>query len=154
MSEISELATPTERECELALESSRRLARFLAEHPDAFRLRIESAGESGESIDVPTTALRLLQSVLTEMAKGNAVTVIPVQAELTTRQAADVLNVSRPFLIRLLDGGKIPCRKVGTHRRVRCDDLMRYKQQIDRDRLKALEELSAQAQELDLGYEP
>lgn len=153
MSEISEFATPTPRECELALESSRRLARFLAEHPDALRLRIDSAAEPGESIDVPATALRLLQSVLTEMARGNAVTLIPVQAELTTRQAADVLNVSRPFLIRLLDARKIPCRKVGTHRRVRCDDLLRYKRQIDGDRLKALEELSAQGQELDMGYD-
>ena len=154
MSRISEFATPTEHESELALASSRKLDRLLAEHPAAVRLRIESEGETSESIAVPVAALRLLQKVLTEMAKGNAVTLLPVHAELTTQQAADVLNVSRPFLIRLLDDGKIPCRKVGTHRRVRFDDLMRYKRQIDRHRLAALEELAAQAQELDMGYEP
>ena len=154
MSGISELSTPTERESELALASSRRLARLLAQLPDAVRIRIETDGEPTESIAVPAAALCLLQNVLTEMAKGNAVTLISVHAELTTQQAADVLNVSRPFLIGLLDEGTIPCRKVGTHRRVRFDDLMRYKQRIDRDRLETLEKLSEQAQELEMGYEP
>ena len=154
MSRVSEAPTPTEHDSELALASSRELARILAEHPAAVRLRIETDEEASESIAVPVAALRLLEEALTEMAKGNAVTLLPVHAELTTQQAADVLNVSRPFLIRLLDDRKIPCRKVGTHRRVRFDDLMRYKHQIDRHRLEALEELAAQAQELDMGYEP
>ena len=154
MAGISEVNTPTEHDSEVALESSRRLARLLAEHPNAVQIRVETDGEPSESITVPAGALRLFQNALTEIAKGNAVTLIPVHAELTTQQAAEVLNVSRPFLIRLLDEGKIPCRKVGTHRRVRLDDLMRYKQQMDRDRLKALEELSAQGQELDMGYDP
>ena len=155
MPRIPELTTaPTEHDTELAVDSSRLLARFLSEHPDAGRLRIEADGEPSESIAVPPSALRLLQTVLTEMAKGNAVTLIPVHAELTTQQAADVLNVSRPFLIGLLDDRQIPCRMVGTHRRVRFDDLMRYKQRVDRDRLEALEELAAQAQELDMGYSP
>lgn len=150
----SQLTTPSERDTELALESSQRLGALLAQHSEAVRLEISLGGKAPESIVVPAAALRLLQDVLTEMAKGNAVALSSVNAELTTQQAADVLNVSRPYLIGLLDEGRIPCRKVGTHRRVRVDDLMRYKQEIDRDRLKALEELSAQAQELDMGYEP
>jgi len=86
------------------------------------------------------------------MAKGNAVTLIPVHAELTTQQAAQILNVSRPFLIEQLEKGVIPYRKVGTHRRVMFKDLMEYKQTMDHSRLNALEELSAIDQELGLGY--
>ena len=86
--------------------------------------------------------------MLTQMAQGNAVTLIPIHAELTTQQAADILNVSRPFLVEQLEKNAIPYRKVGTHRRILFKDLMDYKANMDRNRLKALEELSAQGQEL------
>ena len=153
LTEIQDAAPPTAADAQLALESSRRLAKFLAAKPKkSLRVRIEPENEPEESIPIPVTAFRLLNSILTEMAKGNAVTLIPVHAELTTQQAAHVLNVSRPFLIEQLEKGVIPYRKVGTHRRVMFKDLMEYKQTMDRNRLNALEELSAIDQELGLGY--
>ncbi len=99
---------------------------------------------------LPAAAVVLLVRILEEMARGNAVTLIPVHAELTTQEAADMLNLSRPSLIQLLEEGKIEYRKVGTHRRVRFEALMKYKRRADADRLAALEELAAYDQELGL----
>ncbi|MGO8752788.1 MAG: helix-turn-helix domain-containing protein [Thermoguttaceae bacterium] len=153
LAEIQEAVTPTAEDAQLARESSRRLTQFLAAKPKkSLRVRIEPENEPEESISIPVTAFRLLNGILTEMAKGNAVTLIPVHAELTTQQAAHILNVSRPFLIEQLEKGAIPYRKVGTHRRVMFKDLMEYKRTMDRNRLNALEELSAIDQELGLGY--
>jgi excisionase family DNA binding protein len=84
------------------------------------------------------------------MSQGNGVSLIPIQAELTTQEAADMLNVSRPFVIKLLETGEIPYRKVGTHRRTHLKDAIAYKQQIDTERSKALDELVKQSQELGL----
>jgi len=151
LSERFNTVTPTESDSRLARESCRILATYLGEQSEV-RLRILENGHRAETVVVPAAALQLLQHILTEMAQGNAVTLIPVHAELTTQQAADLLGVSRPFLVRLLEEGKIPFRKVGTHRRVRFADLSSYKKQTEKDRLQALDELAAQAQELDMGY--
>lgn len=151
--EIHEAVPPTAADSLLALESSRRLTKFLAVRPKkSLRVRIESENEPNESISIPVSAFYLLNSILQEMANGNAVTLIPVHAELTTQQAAQILNVSRPFLIEQLEKEAIPYRKVGTHRRVMFKDLMEYKQTMDRNRLNALEQLSAVDQKLGLGY--
>jgi len=90
--------------------------------------------------------------ILETMAAGRGVTIIPENAELTTVQAAAVLNVSRPFLIKLIDEGAFPCRLVGKHRRVRLEDVMVYKTRIDEDRGAALDALAADAQANDMGY--
>ncbi|MEO7996526.1 MAG: helix-turn-helix domain-containing protein [Gemmatimonadaceae bacterium] len=105
-----------------------------------------------EDAIVPKEAFELLLEVLAQMANGNAVTIVPVQAEFTTQQAADFLNVSRPFLIELLEARALPHRKVGSHRRVRFEDLLRYKQADDEKRQRVLDQLAAQAQELGMGY--
>ena len=138
--------TPTVDEMRLAKSSIRRLAPFLNRN---LNVRIV---ETDELVELPAVAVRLLVDLLSAMAEGNAVTLIPIHAELTTQQAADLLGVSRPFLIKQLDEGVIPFRKVGTHRRILFKDLMQYKHEIDSKRLKALDELAAQAQELDMGY--
>jgi excisionase family DNA binding protein len=149
--ETREPVAPTEAEAELARESSRRLAPYL-NGGEGLRLQIIEEGQPGESLTVPGSAIRLLAQVLAEMAQGNAVTLVPIHPELTTQQAADLLHVSRPYVVKLLDEGKIPYRTVGKYRRIRFDDLMAYKKQVEQRRLKALEELAAQAQELDMGY--
>jgi excisionase family DNA binding protein len=152
-SDLSETVTPTPDETALAQESSRRLARVVAAKPKKpLRIRIQVEGAPEETISIPVAAFRLLNEVLAQMAQGNAVTLIPVHAELTTQQAADLLNVSRPFLVEQLEKGAIPYRKVGTHRRILFKDLMDYKQATDQNRLKALDEFAAQAQELGMGY--
>jgi excisionase family DNA binding protein len=88
---------------------------------------------------------------LTEIGQDNALSIIPIHAELTTQEAADVLNISRPFLVRLLEKGDIPFHKIGTQRRVRYQDVIAYKKRIDAERRQALDELAAQAQELNMG---
>jgi excisionase family DNA binding protein len=139
---------PSEDEARVARESSRQLASIIG-RGNAAQLRVVD-GE--DEITVPFAALRMLMSVLAQMAEGRAVTVVPYDAELTTQQAADFLSVSRPHLVTLLKRGEIPYRKVGTHRRVRFEDLVAYRKKTYVQRSAALDELAEEAQELDLGY--
>jgi excisionase family DNA binding protein len=111
-----------------------------------------SEGGPDVSVVVPREAFDLFLEVLGQMANGSAVTIVPVQAELTTQQAADMLNVSRPYLIELLESGRIPFRKVGTHRRIRASDLVAFQQKDDAERKAAMDELTAEAQKHGLGY--
>jgi excisionase family DNA binding protein len=147
-----ETVSPSDADTVLARESSRLLATHKLGRKSSIRLQLLEDTDVAESVLVPTSALRLFLKLLTEMANGNAVTLIPTHAELTTQQAADLLNVSRPYMAKLLDEGKIPGRTVGKYRRVRFDDLMAFKQKDDEARAKVLDQLSAEAQELEMGY--
>lgn len=145
------LTLPSEHESALAKDARDALAGHVRDDRDV-RLRfLDNDGES-EMVVLPAGAARLLMEILAQMADGNAVALTPVHAELTSQQAADLLNVSRPFLIRLLEEGKMPFRKVGTHRRVRLEDLAAYLRDMDAERRAILDELAAEAQDLDMGY--
>jgi excisionase family DNA binding protein len=138
---------PSEAEAGLAKETSRLLASRLKKDAP-MKLRIIDDETGNATVKLPARAVGLLLRILEEMARGNAVTIIPVHAELTTQEAADMLNISRPSLIQLLDEGKIEYRRVGAHRRVRFEALIKYKRQVDQQRRAVLEELAARDQEL------
>ena len=139
----------TENDISLARQSVAALSRQLAaERPTRLVL---GEGETTEVV-LPAFAVAVLVETLGHLAKGQEVTVQPLTEEISTQEAANLLFVSRPFMVRLLEEGKIPFRKVGAHRRVRREDVEQYKRQIDEARLKTLEELQAQAQELGMGY--
>ena len=154
VSDFPGTVTPTGDDSEIAQESSRQLAQIMGSRRGRKNLtvRVETNGKHDETVVIPASAIRLLEAILIEMGKGNAVTLIPIHAELTTQQAADVINVSRPFIVSQLEAGLIPFHKVGTHRRILFADLMRYKKSMDEKRAKVLDELTAQAQELNMGY--
>jgi excisionase family DNA binding protein len=145
-------ALPSDDDIALARESGRVLSTVLQTRAETQQIDLHDDTGAVRTVRIPTTALRLLLDVLTEIGQGNAVSIIPIHAELTSQEAADVLNVSRPFLVQLLERGDIPFHKTGTHRRVRYQDVIAYKERIDAQRRKALDELAAQAQDLNMGY--
>lgn len=146
----------TPQEQRAAREAEARLRRLLeAETTGGSSLELHLTGENARAVEVvalPLSALRLLDVILEANAKGQAVTVMPTHGELTPNQAAEMLSVSRPYLVKLLDEGKIPFRRVGAHRRIRVDALNCYQQQEEQRQLEVLAQLQAQAQELDMGY--
>lgn len=151
MATSSVVQLPTTQDVEEAKVSSRTLAKY----SDAKRVQLSIKGSNNESDELilPGHALQLLLDILSEMSRGNAISIMPVHAELSTQDAANILNVSRPFLVGLLDDGVIPHHKVGSHRRVLAKDIIDYKQQIDTKRMKSLDSLSSMSQDLGMGYE-
>lgn len=146
---------PTEAEVAQAREAGRQLARLLPAGGDeaaagAPPLRLVTSDNHHEMISLPPQALRLVVDVLTQLGQGRAVTVLPQNAELTTQEVADFLNVSRPYVVKLIDEEKLPARKVGARRRVAFEDLLRYDEQQRAQRRAALDELARIDQQLGL----
>lgn len=153
MAALAEYTRPSPAAAAEAGEAARSLAPLLRKKKGSSqRVTVAADGDREARVVVPRAAFELFVRILGEMANGNAVTIVPVHAELTTQQAAELLNVSRPYMVKLLEDGKLPFRMVGTRRRVRFEDLVRYKQQDETDREKVIDELAAEAQRLGLDY--
>lgn len=150
---LSKMTLPVEREVEAAVQGQRALAAYLATKFETQSIQIFDDQNQAHQVELPTSALRLLMDVLAELADGNAVQVVPIHAELTTQEAADLLNVSRPHIVKLLEEGLLPFHRTGKHRRVRFADLMQFKTERERASEQAMEELAKQAQQLAMGYE-
>lgn len=136
-------------DAQVAARALRRIKDFLARDRDrSDELAILVEGGAGEALVVPRPAVEMFVHILAAMANGQGVQIMPLNAELTTQQAADLLNVSRPYLIGLLDRGEIECRLVGRHRRIRFDALMEYLRQDDQRRKAAIDELTRLDQDL------
>lgn len=149
---INDPVLPSQEEVILARETSRKLAQSI-EPEQIMSFKIQSQDGKEVAMELPASAVRLLLDILEQMANGNAVTLTPLHAELTSNQAAELLRVSRPFLIKLLDEGEIPYRKVGRNRRILAKDILAYRQANFEKRSKVLDELTEQAQELNWGYD-
>jgi excisionase family DNA binding protein len=148
---LSNVTLPAEKDVEAAVLGQRALAAFLATGFQTQRIQIFDEKNRAHQVEIPTSALRLLVDILSELSNGNAVRVVPIHAELTTQEAADLLNVSRPHLVKLLEEGALPHHKTGKHRRVLFENLMQFKSERDRASEIAMEGLTKQAQELAMG---
>jgi len=152
-SHLPKTVLPLEKEVEAAVQGQRALASLLSTKFETQRIDIFDKEDKPHTLVLPTSALRLLVDILGELAIGNAVKVVPVHAELTSQEAADMLNVSRPHLVKMLEEGAIPFTKTGRHRRIRVSDLMAFKQRREDESQEAMDALAQQAQELGMGYE-
>jgi excisionase family DNA binding protein len=145
----------SKEEVELAKAAQRCIVSAL-DHSNAVNIAIVEDGieriEDLPLLKLPPKVLRLFADMLGSLAQGKAVSIIPKELDITTQEAAMFLNVSRPYFVRLLEDGKIPFHKVGTHRRVRFEDVVRYKDERRKASQAAIQGLVDQAQELGMGY--
>jgi excisionase family DNA binding protein len=140
-------ADPSEQED--LIELREQLARIAARRK---RPAARLVAPDGSEVEIPASAFAALQAVVREMAQGLTVTLIPHDKELTTKEAADILNVSRPFLVKLLDRGDIPYHRVGTHRRLNVEDVLAYRELRAARRREKLRELTELSEQLEGGY--
>ncbi len=147
-SNIVHLPTPAE------VEQAKQTSRTLSKYTDVDRVQMSLKGSNGETDELvlPGHVLQLLLDVLSEVSQGNAVSLIPHHQEVSTQEAAGLLNVSRPFLVGLLEKGDMPFRKVGSHRRVLLTDVLAYKEKTEKQRNQALDELASLSQDEGMGY--
>jgi len=145
---------PTRKDQKIARDNLEALERLTKKHTSKSKpveVEIEIAGEKTH-IKIPASVLGYLNTIIEHMAEGKGVSVISSDTELSTQQAAEMLNVSRPYIVKLLEEGKIPFHKVGTHRRIKLKDMQAYQRAYEKQQDEALGELAKQAQELDMGY--
>ncbi len=147
---MTPVAVPPEQQAQVAALS--RALEGMSHTPQRRAPKCKLVGPKGETIALPESVFYVLERVAEVMARGDSITVVPVGRELTTQQAADLLNVSRQYLVRLLEEGRIPFRKTGKHRRLRIDAVLGFKEKRDRDRRAGLRELSQMSQEFG-GYD-
>lgn len=151
MTRLDSHPAPSDEVAAAAEEALEQLQAYLQRHPEGSSATVRLVEEgAGADLVVPRGAVELLARMLAYMAGGHAVSVVPDHAELTTQQAADLLNVSRPYLIGLLESGEIAYRKVGTHRRVPAGALLEYKRVDDARRRAAADDLTALTQDMGL----
>jgi|SRR6266851_688416 excisionase family DNA binding protein len=140
---------PGEVDVELANRAARRIREYLATHPDDKPIEVHVEVGNDDALVVPRAAAVMLAQVLGFLAKGQGVQIMPDNAMLTTQQAADLLNVSRPYLIGLLEAGAIPYEMVGTHRRIAFADLLEYKRRDNQHRRHVLDQMAELSEELE-----
>jgi excisionase family DNA binding protein len=146
--EALRILPPSESDAELARTAASRIIPFV--RGQASQTAYLTFADGKESIVLPSGSLEIFNSILESMAAGHGIMIFPQYAELTTMEAADILNVSRPYLIGLLEKKEIPYRLVGRHRRIRMEDILEYKERIDREREAILDQMVAEAEELGL----
>jgi len=129
-----------------------KLRDFMAAKPAGLRRHAVLQSPDGQQLEIPTSIYKVLVAAVAAMAQGNAVSIVPVHHELTTQQAADLLSVSRPHLVKLLDAGEVPHHKTGSHRRIYFDDLMRFRDVRDAQRAATLAELTRKSAKFGLEY--
>ena len=145
------LVSPKAEESRLADEISKKLSLHLS-RGRRVDLTLSTSSGAVEHFPIPEPALKMLVEILRQTAAGNPVAVVPVLQDLTSQDAADLMNISRPFLISLLQKGELPFHKVGSHRRIPLAAVLAFKAKADEAREKALDLLAAQSQEHKLGY--
>ena len=147
---MTPVAAPPEQQAQVAALS--KALEGMVHAPKRRAPKCQLVGPKGESIPLPETVFYVLERVAEVMARGDSITVVPVGREVTTQQAADLLNVSRQYVVRLLDEGRIPFRKTGKHRRLRIENVLSFKEERDKNRRAGLRELSQMTQDFG-GYD-
>lgn len=147
---MTPVAAPPEQRAQVAALS--KALEGMVHSPKRRAPKCKLVGPKGESIPLPESVFYVLERVAEVMSRGDSITVVPIGREVTTQQAADLLNVSRQYLVRLLNEGRIPFRKTGKHRRLQIEDVLAFKEKRDKDRRAGLRELSQMTQEFG-GYD-